>query len=165
MTSRVPSCVWRLTPEIVVALNERFSIPTDAYVNGSQVWLRDDGPGDTTLEWRLHPVASYRKPKHLATEEVFELIAVALGEGGDQDHDADEAPPYPPVESLWDGLEAFPAFDDEMEPAALAAACTAALGMAPDAYGLVDHTTIGDQWESTMGAVSVVDALFAQLLA
>jgi hypothetical protein len=161
MTPRVPSCVWRLTPDLVVALNERFSIPTDAYVNGSQVWLRDDGPGDTTLEWRLHPVASYRKPKGLATEDVFELIAIALGR--DAEVDADDSPIYPPVSSLWDGLEAFPAFDDEMEPAALAASCTAALGVAPDAYGLVDHTTIGDQWEASEGAVSVVDALFTQL--
>jgi hypothetical protein len=161
MTERVPSCVWRLTPALVVALNERFSIPTDAYVNGSQVWLRDDGPGDITLEWRLHPVASYRRPKGLATEEVFELIAIALGHDGETD--PDDAPPYPPVHALWDGLEAFPAFDDEMEPAALAAACTASLGVAPDAFGLVDHTTIGDRWEAAEGAVSVVDALLAQL--
>jgi hypothetical protein len=162
MTDRVPSCVWRLTPALVVSLSERFSIPTDAYVNGSQVWLRDDGPGDVTLEWRLHPVASYRRPKGLATEEVFELIAVALARHNDNEAEAD-MPTYPPVHSLWDGLEAFPAFDDEMEPAALAAACTASLGVAPDAFGLVDHTSIGDHWEATQGSVSVVDALFAQL--
>jgi hypothetical protein len=161
MTVRVPSCVWRLTPDLVVALNERFSIPTDAYVNGSQVWLRDDGPGDVTLEWRLHPVASYRRPKGLATEEVFELIATALSQ--DADVDPDDAPPCPPVSDLWDGLEAFPAFDDEMEPAALATACAASLGIAPDAFGLVDHTSIGDRWEASQGAVSVIDALFAEL--
>jgi hypothetical protein len=153
-TGRIPSCVWRITPELVVALDDKFSIPTDAYVNGSQVWLREDGPGEATLEWRLHPIASYRRPQGLATEDVFELTAIAL---------RDQTDPVMPIASLWDGLEAFPGFGDEMEPAELAAACSAALGIAPDAYGLVDHETIGDRWEETEGAVSVIDALFAQL--
>jgi hypothetical protein len=154
VTGRTPSCVWRISPELVVALDDRFSIPTDAYVNGSQVWLRDDGPRDATLEWRLHPVAGYRRPKGLATEDVFELTALAI-------RDAQE--PALPVAQLWDGLEAFPGFGDEMEPAELAAACTASLGLAPDSYGLVEHESIGDRWEATEGKVSVIDALFEQL--
>lgn len=151
-----PTCVWRATPALVVALDERFGEPVDAYVNGSQVWLRDDGPGGLTLEWRLHPVAGYRRPDGVDTYEVFSVTALALARG-------DEPPA--PLASLWDGLEAFPAYGDEAEPAPLAAAATEALGLAPDAAGLVDHQGIGDEWERGGGRTSIVDALLTQLQA
>ena len=41
----VPTCVWKASPELLLRLDERFGEPVDTYVNGSQVWLRDDGPG------------------------------------------------------------------------------------------------------------------------
>ena len=40
---------------------------------------------------------------------------------------------------------------------------TDALGMAPDASGLVDHKRIGDAWEHAAGNYSIVGALFDQL--
>jgi hypothetical protein len=150
----VPTCVWRTTPAVVIALDERFGEPVDAYVNGSQTWLRDDGPGGTTLEWRLHPVAGFVAPAGIGPYELFATVALALATG-------DEPPS--PLRSLWDGLEAFPAYDDELEPAGLATAATQALGLAPDAAGLVDHARIGDEWERARGNVSIVDALLAQL--
>jgi hypothetical protein len=146
--------VWRTTPALIVALDERFGEPTDAYVNGSQTWLRDDGPGGATLEWRLHPVASYTRPEGLDIYEVFSVVALALGTGGDT---------VAPLESLWDGLEAFPADKDEIEPARLAAAVAEALGIEPDASGLVDHSAIGDAWERSRGQMSIVDALLNEL--
>ena len=146
--------MWRTTPALIVALDERFGEPTDAYVNGSQTWLRDDGPAGVTLEWRLHPVASYRRPDDLDVYEVFSAVALALGTGGDGPA---------PLESLWDGLEAFPAYDDEIEPAPLAAAVAEALGIEPDASGLVDHGAIGDQWERSRGQLSIIDALLTEL--
>lgn len=149
-----PTCVWRTTPELVVALDDRFGEPVDAYVNGSQVWLRDDGPNGITLEWRLHPVAGYRRPGGVGTYEVFAAVALAVATGAD--------PPAPP-EQLWDGLEAFAAYGDEVEPATLAAAAGEALGIEPDAAGLVDHRAIGDEWERSNGRTSVVAALLAQL--
>jgi hypothetical protein len=153
-TPRVPTCVWRATHELIVALDERFGEPIDTYVNGSQVWLRDDGPGDVVLEWRLHPVAGYVRPKGLATEDVFSTAALAF---------ATDAPPPAPLTSLWDGLECFPAYGDDVEPAVLATAATAALGIAPDASGLADHEAIADAWEKARGSVSIVAALFGQL--
>jgi len=150
----VPTCVWRATPELVLALDERFGPPHDAYVNGSQVWLRDDGPGGITLEWRLHPVPEYQRPNSTGTYEVFEATALALATG---------ATPPAPLEQLWEGLEAFAAYDDEVEPAVLGAAVTEAIGIPPDAAGLVDHTPIGDEWERSGGRTSIVDALLAQL--
>ena len=158
MAARVPTCVWKVSDELVLALDETFGAPVDAYVNGSQVWLRDDGPGGITLEWRLHPVAGYRRPPGMGTYDVFDQVSAALGTGSP----AGSGPAVPPA-TLWDGLEAFPAYGDEVEPATLAAACTEALGRPPDAAGLADHQGIGDAWEQSAGAVSVVAALLDQL--
>ena len=150
----VPVCVWRTTSTLVVALDDTFGEPVDAYVNGSQVWLRDDGPGGLTLEWRLHPVAGFERPPMVATHELFPTVALALAVG--------DEPPTPP-EVLWDGLEVFAAYGDEIEPATLAAAATDALGIPPDAAGLVDHERVGDEWERTGGRISFVAALLDQL--
>ena len=156
MAALVPSCVWRVAPELLLALEERFGPPVDAYVNGSQVWLREDGPGGATVEWRLHPVAGYRRPRDVDTYEVFDVVTEALASG---------AEPPAPLAALWDGLEAFLAFGDEVEPATLAAACTAALGRPPDVAGLADHQRVGDDWERSHGGISIVEALLAQLSA
>ena len=151
---RVAAAVWKTTPELIVRLDERFGEPLDAYVNGSQVWLRDDGPGGIPLEWRLHPVPNYERPKAVGTYEVFSETALALAEG--------KAPPAAPGE-LWDGLEVFAAYGDEVEPQPLVAAALASLGIHPDAAGLVEHESVGDEWERTGGAVSIVDELLRQL--
>jgi len=151
-----PTCVWRISAGLVVALDERFGDPLDSYVNGSQTWLLENGPNEVMIEWRLHPVAGYQRPAGVATEEVFPRLARALFAG--------EAPPYDPA-ALWDGLEAFPAHPgvDEVEPAPLRAAAVEALGLEPDAAGLVDHTAIGDEWERTGGRIGIIGALLRQL--
>ncbi len=152
-----PTCVWRMSPAVVLALDSRFGEPVDAYVNGSQVWLRPDGPHGITIEWRLHPVPGYRRPPGIGTHEVFEQVAFALASGDD--------PPDPPapLDQLWEGLEAFPAYEEEVEPAPLVAAVTEALGLAPDAAGLVDHEPIGDAWQRSRGATSILSEVLRQL--
>jgi hypothetical protein len=154
MARLVAAAVWRARPEVIVALDDRFGEPVDAYVNGSQVWLRDDGPGGVVLEWRLHPVASYRRPVGAGTYEVFSAAALALATGG--------TPPAP-LDELWDGLEVFAAYGQDLEPQPLAAAATTALGIEPDGSGLVDHGPIADEWERTGGAVSIAAELLRQL--
>ncbi len=154
MGARVASALWKISDAVVVALDTHLGEPTDAYVNGSQVWIRDDGPNGEAIEWRLHPVASYHKPPKVASTEVFSRIALAV---------ATQRPPIVPPASLWDGLEIFVAYDDEIEPAILARCGEAVLGIAPDVSGMVDHTAIGDDWESTQGKVSIVQALLTQL--
>jgi len=146
--------VWRVSKDLIIALDERFGEPVDAYVNGSQVWLRDDGPGAVTIEYRLHPVSGFKRPDGVGTYELFPGVALALATGGT---------PAAAPEALWDGLEAFAAYDDEVEPAVLAAAAADALGLAPDAAGQVDHAAIGDEWERTRGKVSIVDMLLREL--
>ena len=150
----VPTTVWRATAELIVALDARFGEPVDCYVNGSQVWLREDGPNGVMFEWRLHPVPGYVRPKSSTTYDVFSTTALAFAEG---------TPPPAPLSSLWDGLECFVAYDDEIEPAVLARAATDALGVAPDAVGLVDHQTIADRWETSQRTTSIVTELFTYL--
>jgi hypothetical protein len=184
------TCVWAITPELVVRLDEVFGEPTDAYVNGSQVWLRDDGPAGLTIEWRLHPVAGYERPQGVSTASVLGRCAAAVRDllrpheepevGADSvaaDHEVREVGEVREVREvpavlrepsqLWDGLEAFAAYEEELdhdvEPAVLAAACAASLGVQPDAFGLVDHDAIGDAWEQQQGRRSIVGDLLAQL--
>jgi len=150
--SRTSTAVWRIRPEVVLTLAERLGEPVDRYVNGSQTWFTET-PGGVALEWRLHPVAGYFTPKGLTHNDVWDAVVESLIGG-----DARLRP-----ESVWDGLECFAAYGDDIEPATLAAAASADLGMAPDAVGLVDHGPIGDRWERTGGAVSIIDLLLAQL--
>jgi hypothetical protein len=147
--------VWRVDPSLVLALDEHFGPPVDSYVNGTQTWLTDDGPAGVTLEWRLHPVAGYRKPDDLSHYDLWERVVGTLSGGADDS--------TPPVASLWDGLECFAAYDAQPEPAPLAQAAAEALGRAPDANGLVDHERIGAEWEQAKGGVSIVDMLLAEL--
>ena len=147
------TCVWTTSTELVLALDQNFGEPGDMYVNGSQVWHLDNGPGEIGLEWRLHPVSGFKRPSGVDQYELFEAVAFDLRTGGGR---------YDPL-VLWDGLEAFACWGDEVEPAPLARACTEALGIAPSAYGLADHHIIGDAWEQSLGKVSIVDALLTQL--
>jgi hypothetical protein len=155
--ARTATCVWRADPPLVLALDEHLGPPVDSYVNGTQTWLTDDGPGGATLEWRLHPVAGYRTPGELSHYDLWEHVVGSLSGGA--------ADSTPPVASLWDGLECFAAYDAEPEPTPLAQSATDALGRAPDASGLVDHERIGTAWEQAKGAVSIVDMLLAELRA
>ena len=150
--------VWRCTSALISALDAQLGEPTDTYVNGSQVWLRDDGPGDVTLEWRLHPVGGYRRPPATSTTNVFRRIAAGLAQPS-----ADETVAIAAPESLWGGLEVFSAYDEDLGAEELRACCVALLGIEPDAVGTVDHGPIADEWERTAGASDIFSALIAQL--
>jgi hypothetical protein len=170
----VPTAVWRISPELVLALDEHLGPPVDSYVNGSQTWLVGDEPNDAPndvnntgdpamiLEFRLHPVSGYRPPAGCSHYDLWETVVtqLSLGAGAPELRLGNEARP---LNGLWDGLEAFPAYGDEIEPARLAAVVTAALAIAPDQSGLVDHEAIGDAWERANGKVSIVGLLIDQL--
>jgi hypothetical protein len=149
--ARTATAVWRIRPELVLALAERLGEPVDRYVNGSQTWFTET-PGGVALEWRLHPVAGYVKPKGLGHDEVWDVaVESQIGEVRLR------------PEEVWGGLECFAAYGDDIEPATLGAAAAQEIGLAPDATGLVDHESIGNEWERTRGAVSIIDLLLAQL--
>ena len=154
--------VWRISPPLVLALDEQLGSPVDSYVNGSQTWFTETGGGDIALEWRLHPTAGYRLPKGLSHYDVWDTVTDQLGAGADPQA-LTLGVETRPLDALWDGLECFPAHGDDLEPANLAAAAIAALGLAPEAAGLVDHESIGDAWEQARGGVSIVSLLLEQL--
>ncbi len=148
------TCVWRLRPELVQALQGRLGTPDDSYATGSQAWLRGDGPGGMPIEWRLHPRPGFVRPGSVLSHQLFPSVAQALA--------ASEAPPVDPVEA-WSGLEASPAYGDPVDPAELVALVTDRLGLAPDASGLVDRDDLGHDWERSGGRLDVVDALITRL--
>ena len=162
--SRTATTIWTIRPEVVLALDARLGPPIDSYVNGSQVWISPDGPGEIGVEWRLHPVAAYRAPKGLHHEGLWDAVAEQLATGADAAALAlgDERRP---LASVWDGLECFAAYGDEVEPAPLRLAVSERLGLDPDHAGLVDHEALGDDWERSDGAISLVAAAIAQLTA
>ncbi len=160
--SRTATCIWRVDAALVLALDEHLGPPVDSYLNGSQTWITDAGPGDVALEWRLHPVAGYQLARDLSHYDLWEQVIGALSAGTDPDS-LTLGTEARTLRSLWDGLECFAAFGDDLEPAPLAHAATTALGRAPDAVGLVDHESIGAAWEHAKGATSIVEMVFAEL--
>ena len=161
-----PTAVWSLSPELVLALDEHLGPPVDSYLNGSQTWLvgDEDDKSETAmmLEFRLHPVSGYTTPAGCSHYDVWEAVVAQLTQGTDPAalRLGTEARP---LSGLWDGLEAFPAYGDEIEPARLASLVTAAIALAPDRTGLVDHEAIGDAWERANGKVSIIALLISQL--
>jgi len=167
----VPTAVWKISPELVLALDEHLGPPVDSYVNGSQTWLVGDEPdkgipdGDSDaliLEFRLHPVSGYRPPAGCSHYDIWETVVTELTQGTDPQA-LRIGTEVRPLIGLWDGLEAFPAYGEEIEPARLASVATATLALAPDRSGLVDHLAIGDAWERAGGKVSIVALLVDQL--
>jgi hypothetical protein len=159
---RSAAVVWRIDAELVLALEARFGTPVDSYVNGSQTWLVDNGPGGVTIEWRLHPVAAYRPPRGLSHYDLWDQVVGQLSAGADPAALTLGEEPRP-LTSLWDGLEAFAAYGDDVEPATLAQAAGAALDRPPAATGLVDHDRIGDEWERSRGQLSIMGLLLDEL--
>lgn len=161
--SRTSTTVWTISRDLVLALDEQLGSPVDSYVNGSQTWLvGDEDSGELVLEFRLHPVAGYRTPKGSSHYDVWETVVAQLSQGVDP-HALRIGDEVRPLTSMWDGLEAFAAYGDEVEPAQLATLATSALHHAPEHAGLVDHAAIGDAWERAGGELSIIALVLDQL--
>ena len=154
------AAIWTISSDLVLAMGEHLGPPVDSYVNGSQTWFT----GEPVLEWRLHPVAGYEPPEGISPYDLWEMVVDAIAAGADPAALPFDSGPKA-LTDLWDGLECFPAYGDELEPAAVVAGVRETLGRDPDVSGLVDHDAVGDEWEHTNGAVSVLELLSRQLQA
>lgn len=155
---RTATAVWRVSPELVLAMDEHLGTPVDCYVNGSQTWFT----GEPVLEWRLHPIAGFAALAGVSPYDLWELVVDAITGGGDPQA-LTLGSGSVALGELWDGLECFPAYGDELEPVTVAQRAREMLGRDPDLSGLVDHDTIGDEWERTGGSVSVFALLAREL--
>ncbi len=95
--------------------------------------------------------------------DLWELTVTALSNGADPAALA-LGPTTVALTELWEGLECFPAYGDELEPATVVRRAEELVPIAPDASGLVDHQAVGDEWERTEGSASIVELLRRQLV-
>jgi hypothetical protein len=100
----IATALWWTTPEVIGALDTRLGQPVDSYRNGSQTWFSGE---DQTLEWRLHPVASFVLPRGLSHYDLWERVVDGLHAGDAEALVLGEETRS--LDSLWDGLECFPA--------------------------------------------------------
>ncbi|WCO67814.1 hypothetical protein PO878_03635 [Iamia majanohamensis] len=156
MAELIATCVWSASPDLLVAVHDHLGPPAHAYDNGSQAWLRDDGPDGVPVEWRLHPRPDLARPGRLSGYHLFPAVAGALARGED--------PALDPT-TVWCGLEAVPAFDDDVEPDTLAAHLGTILGWDPDAWGPLDRDELARRWERSHGDLDVVAWAVAHLRA
>lgn len=155
MPALAATCVWRLQQPVLAALHQRFGAPADTYGNGSQTWLRSDGPDGMPVEYRLHPHADFDRPTDLAADQLFTLVAGAVARG--------EEPRLDP-HRVWSGLEASWAFDEDRPPDTLGACTSAALGLDADACGSIDRDALGLEWERSGGRLDIIGHLLAALV-
>lgn len=159
------TCVYRVDPELIELLDVRLGPPLDSYLRGWQVWLEDNGPSGVRLEWRLHPPAGFRMPAGVNPHDLFEVVLNGLAGADDPPGQAFPAGrEHRTLAQVWEVLEVFPAFGDQVTPDGLADAAAAALGgRRPDAAGVADHDRLGDLWKGRRGDFSVGAALLEVL--
>lgn len=141
------TCVWVASAPLLVAVHHRLGPPADAYDNGSQTWVRNDGPEGVPVEWRLHPRSDLARPGRVSGYHLFPAVAGALARG--------EAPALDP-EVVWSGLEAVPAFADPVTADALADQLGTVLGRPADAWGRLDRDEMARCWERSLGHLDMV---------
>jgi hypothetical protein len=157
----VPTCVYRVDADLVEQLDAALGPPLDSYVRGWQVWLEPNGPGGEVLEWRLHPPAGFLMPRGVNPHDLFDVVLQGLAE---RDDDFPAGRERRRLTDVWEVLEVFPAYGDDLLPAALVDAAAAALGgPRPQVAGYADHARLGDLWKGRRGDFSVGRALLDTL--
>ena len=160
----VVACVIPVDADLVERLDARLGPPLDSYVRGWQVWLEPQGPNGETLEWRLHPPAGFDMPQGVNPHDLFEVVLAGIAEAADPDVDLlDLGAEKRPLSGLWEVLEVFPTFGEEIGPSALIATVEDVLGRRPDRAGHVDHGRLGDLFKGHRGNFSVGQALLDAL--
>lgn len=157
----MPTCAYRVDAPLIELLDARLGPPLDSYLRGWQVWLEPNGPDGATLEWRLHPPAGFRMPRDVNPHDLFDVVLQGLAEPGEDFAAGGERRT---LGDIWEALEVFPAYGDDLTPEGLVAAVTEALGgRRPDVAGHADHARLGDLWKGKRGDFSVGKVLLETL--
>jgi len=133
------------SPELLKLLIERLSDPVDSYWNGSHTWFTS--AGDNDFEWRLHPISGFKMPEASRPEELLDLALE-----GQID-----------IEHYWEGLEVFSLSEEPCTLEELHDHIFGKLEIELDAIGLVDHETIGNDFERNSGNISIIKLLKDQI--
>lgn len=157
----VPTCAYKVDASLIELLDSRLGPPLDSYVRGWQVWLEPNGPDGETLEWRLHPPAGFRMPRGVDPHDLFDVVLQGLAEPGE---DFAAGRERLTLSDVWEILEVFPAYGEDLSPEALVSAVSTALGgREPDVAGRADHARLGDLWKGKRGDFSVGKVLLDTL--
>jgi hypothetical protein len=157
-----PVAIFDVDVDLLRALEGALGPPIDSYLMGWQVWIVEPGAGSdgVELEYRLHPPPGFRQPAGLSHHDLWDEVMVQVADGrhpfrlGDETRD---------LASLWTLLEVFPAFGDDVEPAALRTRAESSLGRPALAAGRVDHERLGGVWKRGGHEADLPGALRAAL--
>lgn len=160
----IVTCVYRVDAELVERLDAHLGPPLDSYVRGWQVWLEPHGPDGETLEWRLHPPAGFVMPRGVDPHDLFEVALAGLADADVPDAEAlDLGTEARPLTGIWEVLEVFPTFGDDISVPALVEVAERSVGRRPDRAGFADHARLGDLFKGQRGDFSVGQALLEAL--
>lgn len=186
-----PSCLFEVDEGLLLALEAAFGPPIDSYLRGWQVWLvaveasdvRGEGGDEdlaenmvddldedlVELEYRLHPPAGFAQPRGLSHHDLWdrtlEQVADAAA-GGDAALEGlvlELGEERRDVASLWELLEVFPAFGEQVTPDQVRRWAEAALGRPALAFGYVEHERLGGAFKRLGTRFDLPGALRAAL--
>ena len=145
----IPSAIilTRNSPNLLKRLLEVHADPVDSYWNGSHTWFTNTENNE--FEWRLHPISGFEMPKASRPEELLDLALE-----GEID-----------IAHYWNGLEVFSISDEPCTLEELQKHIVETLGIEPDFIGLVDHESVGNDFERNAGKVSIINLLIEQIQA
>lgn len=158
-----PVAIVDVDRALLEALEEAFGPPIDSYLMGWQVWLVDTeiAGADVTLEYRLHPPAGFAQPHGLDHHDLWTEVIVQLADGdGEQLTLGDE---QRRLTEVFDLLEVYPAFGEDLSARDVAGHVESSLGRAPRAAGDVDHERLGGRWKRQRHDFDLPNALRAAL--
>lgn len=187
-----PSCLFEVDETLLLGLEAAFGPPIDSYLRGWQVWLVPVGatgtvPGGAAgtgrgagtghgagtpveLEYRLHPPPGFTQPDGLSHHDLWDET---VGQLADAVARADEAAvdglvlelgtERRDVASLWELLEVFPAFGEEVTPDQVRQWAEAALDRPALAAGYVEHDRLGGAFKRHGPSFDLPGALRAAL--
>ncbi|MDX1619731.1 MAG: hypothetical protein R3320_01985 [Nitriliruptorales bacterium] len=153
-----PIVIFDVDADLLSALEAALGPPLDSYLMGWQVWLHEIDEQDVELEFRLHPPAGFEQPDGMSHHDLWDEVIVQVADGV---ADLELGSEHRTVGSLWQVLEVFPAFGEDVEPEQLRRWVEELLGREALGAGEVDHERLGGRWKRRGHEFDLASALRA----